>query len=185
MSRLAILHARSLDRDRSISGEKGGSGGVAGRVGRTEIRTRCIIHREGMKDRREGVSGEEGWRRGQAVRTREKRQWARGGWLAEQRERGGGGEGREKERERRKGREPAIHQRDTRVWGDVSEDRLTSAPNTIKSLLNIPSQKAIATGLLTKRLLTFALDSPKFRAPSFGSRSSIARTQIETREGSL
>lgn len=40
---------------------------------------------------------------------------------------------------RRMGTRTAIHQEDTRVWGDVSEDRLTSAPDTIKSLLNIPS----------------------------------------------
>lgn len=40
---------------------------------------------------------------------------------------------------RRMGTRTAIHQEDTGVWGDVSEDRLTSAPDTIKSLLNIPS----------------------------------------------
>lgn len=50
---------------------------------------------------------------------------------------------REAERSERdrtvKGKSRAIHQGDTRVWGDVSEDRLTSAPDTIKSLLNIPT----------------------------------------------
>lgn len=38
------------------------------------------------------------------------------------------------------GTRTAIHQGDARVWGDVSEDRLTSAPDTIKSPLNIPSE---------------------------------------------